>query len=454
MPSEASPQQVVWEKLYARFDPEKPAFDRAWRVERKYSPAKEIAAQLARPIGGPKRFMVLGGIGSGKSTELFGIAEQRATTGPVAFLDLVEHFEQRVGDGPALERVLAWEVLLLIGLAVLRAGEQFGHDWSKTLRKELEEAAREFVDDDAEKATFDVGKLAGTLAVMVGGVIGGAVAGPVGVGLGAGLVAAGEAGKSLQWRFKIGVPGRRESSDQEPRVKRLLDAVNALIGDLQSDKETRLTVFVDGLDRLRDVERARALFIDSALLGHVACDIVVTGPLVLHWQSLRKHVRQVTTRMLTNAPVLRREDPWNWAQPGPGVELCLDVYRRRVGDLPADLVPEPLLRKLAYFSGGRMREFVRLIRELVGPAYDRGLAQVDETIVDAAIDEQRHQTEAGLTRGHLDVLSALIADPSNLPDDPKVADMLDVCLILPYPNESEWYFPHPLLLKAKLRKPG
>ena len=36
----------------------------------------------------------------------------------------------------------------------------------------------------------------------------------------------------------------------------------------------------------------------------------------------------------------------------------------------------------------------------------------------------------------------------------QLADMLDVCLILPYPNESEWFFPHPLLLKVKLAKPS
>lgn len=454
VPTEPTPQQAVWAKLYERFDPEKPAFKREWRVERKYSPAKEIAAQLARPIGGPKRFMVLGGIGSGKSTELYGIAEQRATTGPVAFVDLVEHFEQRVADGPALERVQAWEVLLLIGLAVFEAGSKLGHRWSKLLHDDLEAAGREFVEDEAEKPTFDVGKLASTLVVLVGGAIGGAVAGPVGLGLGAGLVAAGEAGKSMQWRFKIGVPGRRDASDQEPRVQRLLDAVNTLIGDLQSTHECRLTIFVDGLDRIRDVARARSLFIDSALLGNVECDIVVTGPLVLHWQSLRKHVRHFSTRMLTNAPVLDRNDPWDWQHPGSGVDLCVDVFGRRVTDLPADLVPAPLVRKLAFYSGGRMREFVRLIRELCGPAWDRSLDRADETIVDQAIDELRHQTEGGLTRKHLDILRALIANPTELPDDDKVPAMLDVCLILPYPNESEWYFPHPLLLKVKLPKPG
>jgi hypothetical protein len=50
-------------------------------------------------------------------------------------------------------------------------------------------------------------------------------------------------------------------------------------------------------------------------------------------------------------------------------------------------------------------------------------------------------------------LRELIDDPSELPNNPLVDEMLDVCLILLYPNDSEWYLPHPLLLKAKLPKP-
>jgi hypothetical protein len=268
------------------------------------------------------------------------------------------------------------------------------------------------------------------------------------------LAAVGEAGKSVQWRFKIGIPGRAVRSDQDARVQRLLGVVNGLIGELQGTYAVKLTLFVDGLDRIKDRERTAALFVDSSLLGSLECDVVLTGPLALHWGSLRKHVRKFTTKILTNAPVIDRADAWSWEPGGPGVESCAEVYRRRTAGLPRDLVPEPLLRKLAYYSGGRMREFVRLIRELSGPAWDLSLTQVSAEIVEDAIDNLREETEGGLTRKHLDVLRALLEHPGELPDDDVVAEMLDVCLILPYPNESEWFFPHPLLLKVKLRKPS
>jgi hypothetical protein len=90
-------------------------------------------------------------------------------------------------------------------------------------------------------------------------------------------------------------------------------------------------------------------------------------------------------------------------------------------------------------------------RELSGPAWDRSLPYADEGVVERAIEHMREETEGGLTRRHLHVLRGLLDDPGELPDDDVVGEMLDVCLILPYPNESEGYFPHPLLLKVKLR---
>ncbi len=445
--TEQTREQEIWAQIYERFDPDKPA-DKAWRVEREYSPAKQIVRELARPMGGHKRFMILGGVGSGKSTELMGIAEARSERGPVVFLDLLEHFERRLGDIAALERMQPWEVVLLVGLGVFAAAqEHFGHKWDKQLQNDFEAAGRLFAENDGAKAEFDVVKLALSVAALAGG----AVASPL---VGAGLVAVSEVAKSFQ--FKIGIPGRKPRSDQDQAVRQLLEAVNALIGDLQSEYSTRLTVFVDGLDRVKQRAQIEALFVDSSLLGSLECDVVLTGPMALHWGSLRKHVRGFITKILTNAPVIDRADPRSWEPGGKGIDLCIEVFRRRTAELGelGELVPEPFLRKLAYYSGGRMREFVRLIRELSGPAWDDSLAQVDEAIVDRALDNLREETEAGLTQKHLDVLRQLLANPDVLPDDAVVADMLDLCLILPYPNESEWFFPHPLLLKVKLAKPS
>jgi hypothetical protein len=72
--------------------------------------------------------------------------------------------------------------------------------------------------------------------------------------------------------------------------------------------------------------------------------------------------------------------------------------------------------------------------------------------VDKVLDEARRLLETGLDRGHLQLLEEVIRDPQHiLPADPRTRELLDYGKLLPYPNESEWYYPHPLLTMHLVR---
>lgn len=48
--------------------------------------------------------------------------------------------------------------------------------------------------------------------------------------------------------------------------------------------------------------------------------------------------------------------------------------------------------------------------------------------------------------GHIEVLESIAADPQHrLQNNPLVWELLSLERLLPYPDESVWYFPHPLL---------
>lgn len=439
-----SPRQL-WDEVYGRFDPEEPARSVERRAERAYSPAEGITRVLLRNRA--DRFVISGTSGSGLSTELHRIAEQRTRDSLVVFLDVHGHFAERVRDVAALDNVQPWELVLLVGLAVLSAAERrFGHQWSSADRQALNEVVRELAGDDGKLATLDVGKLGSSMAVLAGGAAGGVV--------GATLAVVGEGLAASQWSLPLGIPGRRVRPDQERPVRMLLDTVNHLVDVLQTAYSRPLTVTIDGLDRIRRRETAETLFVHSNLLASLVCATIAVGPLVLCRKGRLSSLHGWQPRILANAPVLRRGAPLDWTRPGDGVAFMEDVFRRRVADLDPEgtIIPVPLLRKLAYFSGGRTRDFVRFIRLLSDRCWDRELAQADAQAVDEVIDERRRVLEAGLNRRHVDLMSAVLADPQHLlPDDDIVDEMLDNWWLLPYPNESEWYQPHPLLMLVKLR---
>jgi hypothetical protein len=57
--------------------------------------------------------------------------------------------------------------------------------------------------------------------------------------------------------------------------------------------------------------------------------------------------------------------------------------------------------------------------------------------------------------GHIDVLEAVMRDPDHrLPEDDLVWELLTLSRLLPYPDHSEWFYPHPLLTLHLLSRAG
>lgn len=188
-----------------------------------------------------------------------------------------------------------------------------------------------------------------------------------------------------KWTLPFGKKGTKPLEDQDELLQTLADKVNLLLSTFQRWSR-RVLLVIDGLDRIVDSDRA-----ESRFLG--------------------------------------------------------EVFRRRVHDLGAeDIVPPKLLDKLAYYSGGRLRDFVKSIGMLAERGWDDNANVATEAHVDDVLKEARQLVGTGLRRGHIDVLKEVASDPDHrLPDGDLSRELLTYGRLLPYPNESEWFYPHPLL---------
>ena len=445
-------RRAVWEQLYKRFDPLQPAMARAWRADRERSPANAILTVLNLDFSDP-RVILTGTVGTGKSTELLRIAEARASRDFVVLVDLHRHFADVMGDEQALERVESWEVVFLAGISLVRAASELlpypiPKEYLESLGRAWEKLAKA---TGAPEAAVDVGALAKEMVVLAS-----AAVAPLAVGMAAGAAAAAVGLKTLEaaagavkWALPIG-RGQRSLPDQDNAMQTLLAAVNVIVGHVQS-KFRRVVFVIDGLDRIRDFDRARALFLQSEMIAQLACPVVVCGPFALRSHPAAGAIPRFSKIcVLVNEPVMQEADP---AAPGPGVPFFCELYRRRTADLNAkDLISNELLERLAYYSGGRARDFVRFIRMLAEGGWTEDAESSTPTLVNNVLDEARRLLETGLDAGHIEVLEQLAADPKRrLPADERARELLSYGQLLPYPNESEWYYPHPLLTMHLVR---
>jgi hypothetical protein len=450
----ARPPREIWKTILDRFDPDVLAPSN-WRADREDSPAGAIITSLDRPASAPPKVLLSGTIGIGNSTELYRVAEARAEKGAefVIVLDLVRHFGQSVGDLEALQNISAWEVCFLAGLALIRAAKsELGYDFPPELVTQLSnawvEVARASEAPGKAPPTIDILAVVKSMTLMAS-----AVAAPVALAAGAPVTAGAAAAGGLKflsevagagkWTLPFGKKGTKALEDQDERLQTLAATVNLLLARFQQWNR-RVLLAIDGLDRIVDGDRARALFLRSQLIARLDCAVVVCAPFARCNDMSATEARGFRLRTLHNAPVLNHLNP---KLPGPGVRFLGEVFRRRVHDLGAEnLVPQVLLDKLSYYSGGRSRDFVKSIGMLAERGWDDDTHVVTEAQVTDVLKEARLLVETGIDRGHLAVLEEVARDPDHrLPDGEFARELLTYGRLLPYPNESEWFYPHPLL---------
>lgn len=442
----------IWGQVHKVFDPLVPASANIRVPRAKYNPlAEKIAPRLKLPLPYQK-YVLAGGVGSGKSTELRATIEGLGNSKLVVFIDLWEHF--RASDPGALNHLQPAELLGLLGLAVLRTGSDLlGHNWGNQ-ETNFKTALAGLNPTNEDVPEIDLVALTKSLSIYVGGAIAGPAGAVAGSAVQGGLKLLESVADATSWTWKVGRRDRQRSSDQDPPVQAMLKASNGLLDAIRKHYQRGVVLLVDGLDRVDNTETFEEIFVESGLLRELRCDVVATLHLGLV-QKYRSHLPWCEKAYdFTCVPVACLRD----AAPHPeGMGFFRELAHQRLKtiDDADNLISLDQLDELAYRSGGRLRDFISLVREVAVLAMLDSALQATDTHITQAIDELRREREGGLDTAHIDVLQRVLLDQRRqLPSGDVALDLLHRQLLLAYPNDSTWYLPHTILMLKLLAPTG
>lgn len=223
-----------------------------------------------------------------------------------------------------------------------------------------------------------------------------------------------------------------------PAVRRNVKDVRNLVIEVVTpllESEAQITIIVDGLDRLIRPERFREFAEqDLRALRDIQVSIIVAAPLLLWFDK---------SRFLQDYFDDVKHIPTAISDPEKSDFLKQVLIRRGAGDL----MGEREISEIARSSGGVLRDLITLARTSAETAYRDDRDRISAKHVRAAIRQLGKRYLLGLGKTQRKVLQRLIENDEFSTDNPTAGELLINRQVLEYfSDERDFFAAHPALI--------
>jgi len=243
----------------------------------------------------------------------------------------------------------------------------------------------------------------------------------------------------------------------QQKISELIDRINeiALIIEAQSDK--KILVIIDDLDKL-DLSVINLVFKDNIKpLCQPNFQIVYTIPVAALRDKMLKPIleTEMNGQVMMGVVKLFAQDQAH--QPNgiyveKAVKTLCEMLKRRI---PEDFLEEKAAHKMVLYSGGVLRELVRIAKEscriclrLIRQRPDLVELKINDDILEEAVNNLRNDFAITLGKADFEILEQTYRNFE--PQDPKQDQFLELLHgldILEYKNRKIWYDVHPIVVE-------
>jgi hypothetical protein len=237
-----------------------------------------------------------------------------------------------------------------------------------------------------------------------------------------------------------------------PVLADILDAVNLIVASAESEANRPLLVIIDGLDRI-DLNRAHEIFVGNPLLTGLNCHLLCTVPLPLYSSIYRQGAREQGFIPLY-LPNIKLHERGQSAPHESGFALMRQVVARRVDRHAPNLIQPEALDWFIEMSGGVLRELLTLIDKAC-LLVDFAARHIDLAAAQQAVEKYRLEKATSLPYRYFYEEMARVHETGELTDRREkdrdgrefiVCDeLVEGLYVLRYSDGHPWYDVHPMM---------
>lgn len=241
----------------------------------------------------------------------------------------------------------------------------------------------------------------------------------------------------------------------EKKVSDLIARINEIAAVLQLENKKEILVIIDDLDKLElgvvnDIYRDN---IKALCLPNFR--VIYTIPIaVLRDKFLKPIIETETNDQTVVMPVLKLFGKGESREPFPiprteAVQLFLKILSKRI---PEELSEPETLQKLIVYSGGVLRELIRIMNECCRICLRlirrEQHALINDEVLEEAVNNLRNDYALPLGKIDYEILQQIYNEFT--PEDPKQLEFLELLHglhVLEYRNRQIWYDVHPIVVE-------
>ncbi|MEO0827428.1 MAG: AAA family ATPase [Cyanobacteria bacterium J06642_9] len=242
----------------------------------------------------------------------------------------------------------------------------------------------------------------------------------------------------------------------ERKISELVAQINIIAAAIQGATDETVLVIIDDLDKLdlADAEEIYRNHIKALFLPNIPI-IFTTSIASLREASLRATMVTETNNQIVQMPVSKifAKGDRRKEKPEPITSTFKTLYEALNKRMVADIIEPDIAEALVLYSGGLLRELVRLANvccriclRQIRREPERQDIKIDWNVLQMAVKDLRLDFETPLGKADYGILKTVYEQFT--PEDPRAQPFLDLLHglhVLEYKNDEIWYDVHPIV---------